>query len=219
VLPVIALGHNVPMSTRTSVLTALFVIGLLVGCGSSGSSKTADAPSDEGNSSTTVGVCSTQVSACGGEEHSATLEVGKPAPALAGAALDGSGDVNLDSLLGKPTVVVFWSPPCPHCQEELPKIDDLADQLAAKANFMSASIERPDIPKTPGFGDGAEAVATMKLAMPSVSVTREQADTTWKPESFPTAYILDEDHNVVQVIQSAAPASISAALAAKTGVT
>lgn len=148
-----------------------------------------------------------------------TVPVGTSAPALAGAALDGSGEVDLDSLVGKPTVVVFWSPPCPHCQEQMPQIDALATGLGAKANFMSAAIEFPDVEAPPGYRSAKEAAATMELTMPSVAISRDDADAAWRPEAFPTAYVLDKDHNVIEVIQSADAETIAAALAADLGVT
>ena len=83
---------------------------------------------------------------------------------------------------------------------------------------MSAAIENPDVPPVAGYGTAAEAVATMKLAMPSVVLARADADATWQPEAFPTAYVLDKDHKVVQVIQSAAPEAIATALDANFGV-
>ena len=150
------------MNCKIAALGLLAIALGLAGCGSDGgSSADSAAPSDVGNTASTAAACSAQVSACGTARES-TLAIGKAAPALAGATLDGSGDVSLDSLIGKPTVVVFWSPPCPHCQEQMPKIDAIADQSSTKANFMSAAVERPDIPGSPGYRTAAEAATTMK---------------------------------------------------------
>ncbi len=204
--------------TRVAALCVVAVAFGLSGCGSDGGSAKSSSPTTSvGHSTTTAGSCSVRASACGGSQTT-KLEVGLPAPALTGAALDGSGDVGLNELLGKPTVVVFWSPPCPHCQEEMPKIQALADQLGSKANFMSAAIEPPDIPGSPGYETAALAAATMKLALPSVAITRDDADATWRPESFPTAYFLDKDHKVVEVIQSADVDKIESTLTGKLGV-
>jgi len=199
-----------------AVLWVFAVLVVLAGCGDDEGSPTA-AGSGGGEAATTVGACSAQTDACGAPSE-VTVAVGSPAPALAGAALDGSGDVDLDSMLGKPTVVVLWSPPCPHCQEQMPKIDALSQQLGTKVDFMSAAIVLPDVEAPPGYTTPAEAVATMKLTMPSVAISRDVADATWRPEAFPTAYLLDQDHNVVQVIQSADAGAIASALSSQLGV-
>ncbi len=201
---------------KAAICVAAVAFGLS-GCGTDdGSAKSGSSTPVVPKSTMTSGTCSVEASECGGSQTT-TLEVGKPAPALAGAALDGSGDVRLDQLAGTPTVVVFWSPPCSHCQEEMPKIQALADQLESKANFMSAAIERPDIPGSPGYETAAKAAATMHLEMPSVAISRDDADATWRPESFPTAYLLDKDHNVVEVIQGADADTIESMLASKLG--
>ncbi len=108
---------------RSILLIASSVIVLgMAACGSSGGSTAEPVRS----TSTTAGACATQSQACGTDDANSAA-VGNPAPKLSGAALDGTGDIDLASLRGKPTVVVIWSPPCPHCQAEMPMIDDLAD--------------------------------------------------------------------------------------------
>jgi thiol-disulfide isomerase/thioredoxin len=205
--PLVVWSH--PFGTalkHTGFAAAAFVlVAGLSACGSSGGTSGAGA----NTSTTTASAC---VSACAtGSEAKAT--VGEPAPKLAGAALDGSGSVTLASLSGKPTVVVFWSPPCPHCQEEMPKIDALATQHNAKSNFMSVAIKNPDVPPVPGYETPAQAVATMGITMPSIAISRAVADATWGPNGLPTAYVLDQDHKIVQIIDTADVATISNALA------
>jgi thiol-disulfide isomerase/thioredoxin len=208
-------GERDVADMKIAALCAVTVAFGLAGCGSSAKSSSGTAT---GVHSTTVGrSCSVPSSACGSSQTT-TLAVGKPAPALTGAALDGSGHVSLDELRGKPTVVVLWSPPCPHCEEEMPKIQALATRLASKANFMSAAIERPDLRATPGYETAAKAAATMNLAMPSVAITRADADAIWHAQSLPTAYLLDKDHRVIEVIQGADPKTIESGLVSKLGV-
>jgi len=207
------------MKLKAVSLALVAAVLVLSACGDDQGSSSATEAAITASAPTTVeSSCSAQAGACGAAGNT-TVEVGAPAPGLAGAALDGSGEISLDSLVGKPTVVVIWSPPCPHCQEQMPKIDELADQLGAKANFMSAAIERPDIEAPVGYRTAAEAAATMKLAMPSVALSRDDADATWQPEAFPTAYLLDKDHKVVEVIQSADADAIASALGTDLGVT
>lgn len=52
----------------------------------------------------------------------ATIKVGNKAPDIAFTTLD----FNLHSIAAERTIVVFWASWCPHCMEELPKINDWA---------------------------------------------------------------------------------------------
>ncbi len=91
--------------------------------------------------------------------------------------------------------------------------------MTGKANFMSAVIERPDLPPVAGYATAEEAATTMHLVMPSVVLARSAADQTWQPSEFPMAYVLDEHHKVVQTIPGADAAVIASALSAKFGLT
>jgi hypothetical protein len=100
----------------------------------------------------------------------------------------------------------------------MPKIDALAHRLGTRARFMSAAIERPDVPASPGYQTASQAVATMHLAMPTVAISRQSADATWHAQALPTAYLLDRNHKVVQVIQAADAEAIATALTAEFSV-
>jgi thiol-disulfide isomerase/thioredoxin len=205
------------MEQKRIVAIVVVLAAVLAACGSSAKSGAGTTTSTASGPTTPVAACSAGVSVCGAS-GAPTVAVGASAPALAGAALNGSGHVNLDTLAGMPTVVVLWSPPCPHCQEAMPKIDALAHRLATHARFMSAAIERPDIPAEPGYQTAAQAVATMHLSMPTVAISRQTADATWHAQALPTAYLLDRNHEVVQVIQGADAVAIATALSAKFGI-
>ena len=99
-------------ATGTVIASCVIVVGMAA-CGSSSGSAAGPVRS----TTTSSGACSAQSQACG-TDYASSAAVGNPAPKLSGEALDGSGVVDLASLRGKPTVVVIWSPPCPHCQAE-----------------------------------------------------------------------------------------------------
>jgi thiol-disulfide isomerase/thioredoxin len=49
------------------------------------------------------------------------------------------------TLAGKPTIVVFWRPGCPHCREELPLVRKACKEKGANAVAVQVSED-------PGFG-------------------------------------------------------------------
>jgi peroxiredoxin len=78
------------------------------------------------------------------------LEAGKPAPALGLSELRGGEAVDLGSLQGKSTVIVFWASWCPSCKDMLPEIQTLhemgysvltvtSDPREAVAPFMASN--------------------------------------------------------------------------------
>lgn len=104
---------------KAIILLAALCVGL-AGCAAGDSAttatptvakKTADAPGAGGATSGTA--------------------VGNLAPQFQLVQTDGA-QVSLDSLRGRPAVVVFWTAWCPFCKEEAPHINELAAQYEAK---------------------------------------------------------------------------------------
>lgn len=60
-----------------------------------------------------------------------SLEVGQPAPDFGTRTLTGE-PVSRASLAGKPALLVFWNTWCSTCKKELPQVNKVAQQYAAK---------------------------------------------------------------------------------------
>ena len=67
---------------------------------------------------------------------------GSPSPSVVAQALDG-GRGPLAG--GRPSVVNFWAPWCPPCNEELPALVDLAERYDGEIDFVGLSVELDDL--------------------------------------------------------------------------
>jgi thiol-disulfide isomerase/thioredoxin len=142
----------------------------------------------------------------GGNEPQARYIVGEPAPSLVGRALNGEGTIDLASMKGKPTVVVFWLPWCEHCQELLPELDAAWADASPDANIITAGMEYIDLDNEPlpGFEDAGAFVETLDIGLPSIAADWDQEREDWGFRSVPTVFFLDADHVVTGVVRGRA---------------
>ena len=136
------------------------------------------------------------IAGCGGGNaapSSALALVGNLAPALSGPSLTGDGSLDLTSMSGKPTVVVFWLNTCPHCQAFVPELQRAWPAVANKANILFAGMPHPDgTVKTPAGYESPEAfVATTGLTLPTLKADWDTATASWKFDTVPAVYVLD----------------------------
>jgi peroxiredoxin len=162
-------------------------------------------------------VCS--LAACSGTGGTASSAaaglVGQPAPALSGESLTGDGGtVDLASMTGKPTVVVFWLNTCPHCQAFMPAFQAAWPQVADKANVLTVGMAHPDpnVPQTPGFETPEAFVATTALSLPTIERPLAEAVDTWGVEEVPAVFVLDGDHVVRKALVGPEPSEVVSAI-------
>ena len=124
----------------------------------------------------------------------------KLSPVTTGKDLVGGGTVTLASLLGKPTAVVFWLNTCPHCRKALPEINRLRSKLPAGEQVVTAAIDA-GLRGPKGFETPAAAVKTLRLKLPTILVANDVAQKQSRVAATPTAYIIDSNGRISQVLQ------------------
>jgi thiol-disulfide isomerase/thioredoxin len=128
--------------------------------------------------------------------------VGSAAPDLSGDSLVGDGQLDLASMTGKPTVVVFWLPSCPHCQETMPALDAAWPQVEDRANVLTVGLSQADTGSSPqeGFESPEAFVETTGLSLPTIVADAATETERWRIESVPTVYLLDAGHVIRSVL-------------------
>ena len=135
-----------------------------------------------------------------GEHHPAA---GRP---LFFVSLRGLGDdraVSLADLSGKVTLVNFWGPWCPPCREELPRLQVLAEDFAAREDFKMVTVSYPqsdDTDRNELASETRQFLRDTGLELPAYldvdGQTMTAADLLVGVAGFPTTIILDRASNV-----------------------
>ena len=74
----------------------------------------------------------------GESQQRQTLAVGSTPPGFSLQNIEGE-TISLESLEGKPVVVSFFAPWCPHCQDEAPRLNQIHAQYGDRVHIVSIS--------------------------------------------------------------------------------
>ena len=146
----------------------------------------------------------------GESQQPEALGVGSTAPGFSLEDTEGE-TVSLESLQGKPVVIAFFAPWCPHCQDEAPRLNEIHAQYGDRVHIVSISAtpygkdyspqdrSRITLDDLKWFQE--EFSVTYPLLFdPSIAV-----GTAYQIRSFPTTYFLDAEHRVVEVFEGGRP--------------
>lgn len=120
-------------------------------------------------------------------------------PNLSFTALDGSVQIDLESLRGRPVLMTFWASWCGPCRQELPELEKLASELA-KTGFTLVTINLDQSPEM-----GARFLQTYDIDVPTYRMD-PRVVVQLGVQSLPTNVLLDREGRPVQIYRGYSPA-------------
>lgn len=180
-----------------AVVIAALVAALVVGGGDDGDGDTTtggaegDAGASLDDAAVTVTGDTLPALPEGGDDDPA---VGTPMPTLAGTALDGTS-LTIPTT-GRPTLIVFLAHWCPHCQAEVPVVQDWVDGGGLPAGVDLVSVSTAIDPRRPNYPPG-EWLEREGWTAPVLVDGQDQAAAAAGLTAFPFFVAVDADGNVV----------------------
>ena len=145
----------------------------------------------------------------GESQQRAVLEVGAAAPDFSLQDTE-EETVSLESLAGKPVLIAFFAPWCPHCQDEVPRLNEIHAEYGDRVHIVSISAtpygkDYPADKRHITVGDIEWFQKEFSITYPLLFDPSLQVATAYNISSFPTTYILDADHRIVEVFEGGRP--------------
>ncbi|HEX6972278.1 MAG TPA: TlpA disulfide reductase family protein [Limnochordia bacterium] len=117
------------------------------------------------------------------EDATPKAAIGEQAPPFAATELSGRL-VELDSLLDRPVLIVFWSSWCAPCRAQLPLIEEAYERQGEQVRVLSVMVSEPR-------GRVARFAAAFQLRFPILLDEGGQLAGLYAIEELPTAIFLD----------------------------
>jgi peroxiredoxin len=127
--------------------------------------------------------------------------VGELAPDFTAPAVRTGDRVTLQSLRGKPTVLVFFATFCPVCKKQLPELQEFArtSDLADQTNiYLVNSRENARLPMVRRQKIAAEYLAEHDVDLPAI-VAPSGMQEAYKLSAIPAVVVLDPEGTVTYV--------------------
>lgn len=150
-----------------------------------------------------IAVIGTPLDPLGGVDVAQDPALGKVAPTILGRDTDGN-PIKLDPTDGGPTMVVFLAHWCPHCNAEIPELNELRDDGRFPENLRIIGVSTAAAPDRPNWPP-SEWLRKMDWTYPAIADGLEFSATAIVPiaaqaygvDGFPFTALLDADGKVV----------------------
>jgi cytochrome c biogenesis protein CcmG/thiol:disulfide interchange protein DsbE len=127
------------------------------------------------------------VAACGGSAASPEAHTGQPAPAITGAALDGTA-IDLAQYRGKPVIVNFWASWCTPCRDEFPLFKERLATLGPTDGLVILGVLYKDEPAL-----AKQFLTDFGATWPTVTDKDETIAAAYRVVAPPLTYFIDKD--------------------------
>lgn len=114
------------------------------------------------------------------------------------SSIDGSQQIDLESLRGRPVLLTFWASWCAPCRQELPELEELASELSG-VGFTLVTV---NVDQSPAMG-----ISFLERYDIDVPVYRmsERDLATLGVRALPTNVLLDREGRPVQIYKGYSP--------------
>ncbi len=102
------------------------------------------------------------------------------------------------SFIGRNLLLVFWSPGCPHCRRELPRLQQFYQAEGRKLNFEILAFS--GISSNDEVDEGKAFIAMSGMRFPVVLVTDRTVNESYKIRVVPAVYIINTKGIVVEIV-------------------
>jgi thiol-disulfide isomerase/thioredoxin len=115
------------------------------------------------------------------------LQTGQKAPAVAGARLDGQGQLSLAEMKGKVVYLDFWASWCKPCALSLPALDGFRKEFPSK-DFAVLAV---NVDREPAL---AKAFLSRRpVGYPSIFDPKGELPVRFGVETMPTSFLIDRN--------------------------
>jgi len=142
------------------------------------------------------------VSACELAQHETPEKykklIGKQAPSFRGVDFDGVEQASSFYRGFSHMLIVFWSPTCPHCRRELPRIELFGREFAEKHNVRIIGIvSMPEKDKAEKYLEAAKKILEYDgVTFPNVPDYGQLFMDAYKVDGVPSMFIVGLDGNI-----------------------